>query len=221
MRRIRPLAAPRRVYCAGPLFNDAERREMLAIAGTLQAAGFDTFVPHDDGLEFAQVQPYLIEQGYEATHVGQWVHEAVFALDVYQVVVGCGPLVFNMNGRVPDEGAVAETAIAWTLGKPIVLFKEDARSFIVGRDNPLIAGMARFETVASMEQLPAAVAAAVDRCELSREVEVPAPDTLAQPLAAGNRLWQLLQQQHAAHNVPAIAALVLELFKDQNAQRVS
>ena len=57
MRTIRPLDNLHRVYCAGPLFNEAERREMLAIADVLRVGGFEPFVPHADGMEFAQLQP--------------------------------------------------------------------------------------------------------------------------------------------------------------------
>src|SRR5437762_1876790 len=89
---------PPRSARPGPLFNDAERAEMLAIGAALTRAGFEPFVPHADGMEFALVVPWLVGQGYPAADVGQWVHEAVFALDVYQVAVGCGALVFNMNG---------------------------------------------------------------------------------------------------------------------------
>ncbi|OTP76147.1 Nucleoside 2-deoxyribosyltransferase [Caballeronia sordidicola] len=42
-----------RVYCAGPLFNARERAEMDSIASVLEQAGFSTFLPHRDGLEFA------------------------------------------------------------------------------------------------------------------------------------------------------------------------
>src|SRR5688572_5831293 len=113
MPSIQPFRHPRRVYCAGPLFNAAERREMQELAAALAAEGFEPFVPHADGMEFAQVHPYLVRQGYDAPRVGRWLHEAVFALDVYQVAVGCCSLVFNMNGRVPDEGGVAELSMSW------------------------------------------------------------------------------------------------------------
>ncbi|OTP73783.1 Nucleoside 2-deoxyribosyltransferase [Caballeronia sordidicola] len=46
-----------RVYCAGPLFNPGERAEMDSIASTLEQSGFSTFLPHRDGLEFAQIKP--------------------------------------------------------------------------------------------------------------------------------------------------------------------
>ena len=66
MMNIFPLRQTQRVYCAGPLFNEAERREMSAIAEVLRRSGYEPFVPHADGLEFARVQPYLAEQGYDA-----------------------------------------------------------------------------------------------------------------------------------------------------------
>lgn len=144
-----PLREMRRVYCAGPLFNEAERLEMLRIADALNAAGFKTFVPHSDGMEFALVRPHLVASGHASERVGQWLHEAIFALDTYQVVVRCGSLVFNMNGRVPDEGAVAESTMAWMLGKPVVIYKDDCRSFVTGRDNPLVVGPGGFETVSA------------------------------------------------------------------------
>ena len=80
---IDPLQAVRRVYCAGPLFNAAERAEMMALADTLRQAGYEPFVPHADGMEFSQVQPYLTGLGHDPREVGAWVHEAIFALDVY------------------------------------------------------------------------------------------------------------------------------------------
>ena len=43
MATIFPLAHLRRVYCAGPLFNEAERREMLRIAEVLSRADFEPF----------------------------------------------------------------------------------------------------------------------------------------------------------------------------------
>ena len=56
-------------------------------------------------------------------------------------------MVWNLNGRVPDEGAVSEAAIAWTLGRPLVAFCDDARSLIEGRINPLLVGLVEFESV--------------------------------------------------------------------------
>ena len=40
-----------RIYCSGPLFCAEEVGGMSAIAKVLEDAGFQTFLPHRDGLE--------------------------------------------------------------------------------------------------------------------------------------------------------------------------
>jgi nucleoside 2-deoxyribosyltransferase len=146
-----------RIYCAGPLFNSSERAEMEMLAETLEQAGFATFLPHRDGFLFGVLVPDLVKVGYPL-NVAQWMaRQAIFAFDVYQVLMGCDATVVNLNGRVPDEGAVVEGAIAWTAGKAVVLFKDDARSKIDGLDNPLVAGLGGFRLVNRSEDLPRAI----------------------------------------------------------------
>ena len=212
MTTLFPLRHLRRVYCAGPLFNAAERQEMLRIAEVLAAAGFESFVPHADGMEFALLQPFLVAHGFESREIGQLLHSAIFALDTYQVVVACGSLVFNMNGRVPDEGAVAEATMAWMLGKPIVLFKEDARSAIVGRDNPLVIGPGCFQSVADIERVGEQLAARIAQHELDESWQTPCPPHLAATLTAGARLWQALEALDGNRDLAPVAEVVLELF---------
>ncbi len=209
---LHPHRFPRRVYCAGPLFSAIERREMLEIADEFRRSGFDPFVPHADGMEFALVQPYLIDQGYDPTAVGQLLHEAVFALDTYQVVLGCGSLVVNLNGRVPDEGAVAESAMAWLLGKPMVAYKDDVRSLIAGRDNPLVVGQTSFETVAGLAQLPAALEARIEQLGLDPASAWECPAHLWPTLDAGGRLWKQLAALGGDRSPGPVAEAVLELF---------
>ncbi len=217
MEQLFPLRHLRRVYCAGPLFNAAERQEMLQIAEVLSRAGFQPFVPHADGMEFAQVRPYMIARGHCGEQVGHWLHAAIFALDTYQVVVGCGTLVFNMNGRVPDEGAVAEATMAWMLGKPVVVFKEDARSAIAGRDNPLVVGPANFELVGDIEQLGEALAAKLAVHPLNEDWQVPCPPHLGQTLNIGQRLWLELEALGPQRDPERIAEFMLQLFCTQSA----
>jgi nucleoside 2-deoxyribosyltransferase len=209
---IYPCRETQRVYCAGPLFNEIERQEMTAIAAGLRQSGFEPFVPHADGLEFAKVQPYLASQGYDAAAAGRLLHEAIFSLDVYQVVVGCGSLVMNMNGRVPDEGAVSEAAIAWTLGKPVVIYKADARSKVSGRDNPLVVGLSNFETVDQIESLGEALAARNAALRPDPDYAVVCPPHLVQTLAIGRRLWERLQALGEARPCDLVAEAVLEDF---------
>jgi hypothetical protein len=51
--------------------------------------------------------------------------------------------------------------MAWTAGKAVVLFKDDARSKIDGLDNPLVAGLGGFRLVSHSEDLPRAVTRAL------------------------------------------------------------
>ena len=212
MSTIFPLKNAHRVYCAGPLFNAAERREMSQIAEVLRDSGFEPFVPHADGMEFAEVQPYMLSEGFDAEEAGQLLHAAIFALDVYQVVLGCGSLVFNMNGRVPDEGAVAEASMAWMLGKPVVLFKEDARSAICGRDNPLVIGPARFQRVQDINSIGRVLRDQLSSHALDDSWQMRCPPHLEQTLSAGARLWSHLDGLGARRDSGEIAEIVVELF---------
>jgi hypothetical protein len=86
------------------------------------------------------------------------VQAAIFWLDTFEVVLGCQGLVANLNGRVPDEGAVAEAAMAWTAGKAVVLYKSDSRSLVHGHDNPLVAGLGQFVAVSTIPEVAYAFA---------------------------------------------------------------
>ncbi|MEW5735945.1 MAG: nucleoside 2-deoxyribosyltransferase [Thermodesulfobacteriota bacterium] len=149
---------PKIVYCSGPLFSPEERAAMESIALTLRRAGFGVFVPHQDGLE-ALVMRFAndpLARHKAAKSVNRFVHRAIFALDIYQIVERCRFLVFNMNGRVPDEGAVAETAVAFAAGKPLVIYKEDHRTEFNGSDNSMITGLSyTFATVSRIPDIPA------------------------------------------------------------------
>ncbi|MBI3327451.1 MAG: nucleoside 2-deoxyribosyltransferase [Nitrospinae bacterium] len=161
---LKPDSTPYRIYCAGPLFNASERAEMEMLADTLEQAAFKTFLPHRDGFLFAAILPDIMKVGYPLD-IAQWIaQQAIFALDVYQVLVGCDAALVNLNGRVPDEGAVCEGAVAWMAGKAVVLFKDDARSLTAGLDNPLVAGLADFRLVTLIEQVPEAMNRALRAC---------------------------------------------------------
>lgn len=157
-----------RVYCAGPLFNAAERAEMESIAHTLEAAGFATFLPHRDGLEFARLKPELEKLGASVEEAAQILDRAIFSLDTYQLLERCDVVVANLNGRVADEGTVVEASLAWHAGKPLVLFKADARSMLSGSDNPMLIGLGDFQVVDQVAALPQAVRESAARDHASR-----------------------------------------------------
>ncbi|MEN8506432.1 MULTISPECIES: nucleoside 2-deoxyribosyltransferase [Paraburkholderia] len=159
-----------RAYCAGPLFNAAERAEMDSIARTLEAAGYATFLPHRDGLEFARLKPELEKLGASTDEAARILDRAIFSLDTYQLLRRCDVVVANLNGRVADEGTVVEASLAWHAGKPLVLFKADARSMLGGSDNPMLTGLGEFDVIDRLSALPQAVDEAIAR-DRARRVE--------------------------------------------------
>ena len=142
-------ADPPRVYAAGPLFNAPERHEMAEIARALEADGFDVFLPHRDGFEFAAIFPYMTNVlGMPKNATQRVLGRAIDALDVYEVA-RADALVMNINGRAPDEGAVVELTIAWLMGKATVIYRNDIRSLTDGINNPLVTGRAGFTEVST------------------------------------------------------------------------
>lgn len=210
-----------RIYCAGPLFNQAERDEMTAIAEVLTEAGYPVFLPHRDGMEFSRIHRILQERNWPALQAAEFLHAAIFALDVYQLVIECGGVVWNLNGRVPDEGAVSEAAIAWTLGKPMVAYCDDVRSLVAGQHNPLLVGLVDFCVRQRLEEIPPALAEEIGRAS-ARASSSPAgwPPKMQRTLAEGRRLWQAMTAVAAAPAAAApdeerIADVVSELFAPQ------
>jgi hypothetical protein len=143
--------------------------------------------------------------------VAQWMaRQAIFALDVYQVLVSCEGTVVNLNGRVPDEGAVVEGAMAWTVGKAVVLFKDDARSKIDGLDNPLVAGLGAFRLVSRSEELPRAMTRALsEHPALPLRVES-LPVTTRQVAERGQRLIE----SYGAGDSGRLVQTIVEIFDE-------
>ncbi|ABQ24458.1 nucleoside 2-deoxyribosyltransferase [Geotalea uraniireducens] len=142
-----------KIYCAGPLFNPKEKEEMQEIADILEMNDFKVFLPHRDGLEFSNLMTTFSEMGISNEKAIQVLNKAIFTLDVFQVLDSDG-LILNMNGRVPDEGAMVEAGIAWNAGKAMVIYKNDARTLLNGNDNPLLLGLSNFETVSKISEIP-------------------------------------------------------------------
>jgi nucleoside 2-deoxyribosyltransferase len=198
-RAIEPTRDVRLVYCAGPLFNPAERETMEQIASALESRGFSTFLPHRDGLEFVKLAPQLEAKGFSQEEAGQCLLYAIDALDCYQVVARCGSLVFNAAGRVPDEGAVAEAAMAYLAGKPVVYFKYgDPRTKIAGVDNPLVRGRGGPETVHSIKDIPDALERRIAELSPAADYLFECSPHVWRQLEAGRRIWEMLVELNEA-----------------------
>jgi nucleoside 2-deoxyribosyltransferase len=143
-----------RIYCSGPLFCAEEVGGMNAIAKVLEDAGLQTFLPHRDGLE-----AYIMRIGNSSlastiSAIRTRADYAIFSLDVYELIERCNAVVCNLNGRVPDEGMIVEAALAYGAGKPLVLFKDDARAPFGGYDNSMLTSLVHGKIVGKLKELP-------------------------------------------------------------------
>lgn len=190
-----------RVYCAGPLFNDKEREEMRQIAEELSRAGFETFLPQRDGLEMSKCVERLVAGGMERAEANALLSRAVFKLDVYQVLENCQAMVVNLNGRVPDEGAVSEAAMAWSAGKAVVGYKADSRSVFEGADNPLVTGLFGFSLADSIGDAVSRLVELVEGGQSNLHQGTAHSAVLDAHLEEGGRIWEMLQNGLGAQGV--------------------
>ena len=186
---------------------------MTAIADLLTETGYSVYLPHRDGMEFRLVLEILVERNWDTPTAAQFLHEAIFSLDVYQLVVECEAMVWNLNGRTPDEGAVSEAAMTWMLGKPLIAYQDDVRSLIQGRMNPLLVGMVNFESVDQIELIPNALSVSIMNHELRPAVSLTAlPVKVQKAVQAGQVLWHALCSEGTQKDNEMIASVVEELF---------
>ncbi len=120
----------KKIYFAGPMFNQAEKSFNLEITELLEECGYEVFLPQRDGIEAALLEGKTEEE----------LTEMIFALDAEQVRKA-DILFMNLDGRVPDEGACVELGIAYAAGKRCYGFKTDTRAVEQLLEvNPMITG---------------------------------------------------------------------------------
>lgn len=132
---------------------------MEEIASALEDAGYSTYLPHRDGVEafvLNSVNNPLANMPVFRPVI-RFLGRATFALDIFKVL-DCDYFVFNANGGVPDEGGVVETGVAFAAGKPVVVFRSDARAE-QGRcaDLLLMGASGTFEAVSRASDIPDAL----------------------------------------------------------------
>lgn len=183
---------------------------MELIARTLERDGFRTFLPHRDGLEhfvmrFAGAPKW---PGPAMKRLDEFIGRAIFAVDIYWILERSAGLVFNMNGRVPDEGGVVETAVAFTAGVPLVIYERDDRAAFAGNDNAMLTGLTPgFSTVGSVSALPQAIRDAMAAGQSGEKVR---PPQVARTLEFGRRVWQVLEKLNRLAPAPQVTSDLLE-----------
>jgi nucleoside 2-deoxyribosyltransferase len=179
-----------RIYCSGPLFCAEEIGGMSAIAKVLEEAGFQTFLPHRDGMESYVLR--FSNSSFPSTISGirTRMDYAIFSLDVYELIERCNAVVCNLNGRVPDEGMIVEAALAYAAGKPLVLFKDDLRAPFGGYDNSMLTSLVRGSIVGKLKDLPSAL---MDMISQKTDL-VPLSSDLKKAISNGKRISSILER---------------------------
>jgi nucleoside 2-deoxyribosyltransferase len=177
---------------------------MSSLGAHIRTGGvFDTFVPHEDGLEFANLLEPLKSFGVDETKSKQLLSAAIFALDLYMVIQGCDGLVANLNGRVPDEGTIVEATTAFILGKPLVLYKDDSRSLLEGADNPMVLGMTGGKVVARLEDVREVLSKAFEDSP-PRKAAPSLPQDIVHTLEVGEHLRSALLSSSGVQQIAGI-----------------
>jgi nucleoside 2-deoxyribosyltransferase len=193
------------VYCSGPMFSIADKREQKEISDALEKAGFTTYLPQRDGIEVGRVMQMVnhpLLEGAIADKIMLQVRKWVFALDMYQLLERCQALVFNLDGRAPDEGSVVETAAAFTAGKPLVIFKTSPITILAGTDNPMVQGLSSsWEYAAHSKDVPPAVTAVVAAAAKAPYTYAP-PANIAALIKEGSEVWEVLSDMRSMPDDP-------------------
>ena len=118
----------KRVYMAGPLFNEGDRYTNSLNSDALRAAGFTTFLPQE--VVITNKSSVLVKA-------------ACFYMDLKAIRL-CDALLANCNGIEIDSGTAAEIGLAYGLGKPMFLYKSDVRNYYneTFRLNNFVGGLA-------------------------------------------------------------------------------
>lgn len=121
---------PTRVYFAAPLFCESEKDYNLELTKVLEEAGYTVFLPQRDGYLASELEGKSEEE----------LVQMIFEKDLDEVL-RADVLVFNLDGRVPDEGACVELGIAYANGKRCYGLRTDVRAVESGLAlNPMISG---------------------------------------------------------------------------------
>jgi nucleoside 2-deoxyribosyltransferase len=133
-----------KIYIAGPLFSEGEKKYNKSLNNYLKRLGFDTFFPQEDGETLAG----LLDEGKSESEA----ITTIYNLDIGEIQRS-DIVVLIMDGRVIDEGACVEIGYASAIGKECIGIKTDPRALISGVDNPLILGTLKNRVAKDFKEL--------------------------------------------------------------------
>jgi nucleoside 2-deoxyribosyltransferase len=152
------------IFVAGPMFTESERNEQLALTGLLENAGYQVYVAPRDGFEMLRLIDVMEDPDLQSDLLymaSLMVQKIGWCLEIAKLDE-CDGLLLNMNGRVPDEGAVMEASMAFTAGKAVVNYKDSSVTMWGLFDNPMVAALdGTWQPVRSPGQIVTAMQAAL------------------------------------------------------------
>ena len=110
----------------------------------LKNKGYDVYLPQDEsGLSYE-----MMNENNKLE-----INKKIFEGDV-ECIKNSDVLIFDLNGRVPDEGGCVELGMAYAWGIKSIGFKTDTRALdYTGDDNLMIEGCMDFKIARSLEEL--------------------------------------------------------------------
>ena len=111
----------KKVYIAGPLFNQHERQYLEDIAKHLESNGLECFLPHRDlkGVE---------ESELKTTEMSQETKDKIFSIDL-NALKSSDITVALITGWDIDSGTSAEIGYTYARNKPIIAVDASERRF--------------------------------------------------------------------------------------------
>ena len=111
----------KKVYIAGPLFNQHERQYLEDIAKHLESNGLECFLPHRDlkGVE---------ESELTTTEMSQETKDKIFSIDL-NALKNADITVALITGWDIDSGTSAEIGYTYARNKPIIAVDASERRF--------------------------------------------------------------------------------------------
>jgi len=94
-----------KIYFAGPLFNQAERKFNAELTEKLEALGFKVFLPQRDGVDGSKPPFDAMLREDRRKHLFNLDRDKILESDIF---------LFILDGRVPDEGACVELGMAYS-----------------------------------------------------------------------------------------------------------
>ena len=133
-----------KIYYAAPLFNDMELNKNERMKRWLESKGYFVYLPQDEaGLAYEKIDDNNKTQ----------INKKIFESDV-KCIKKSDLLIFDLNGRVPDEGGCVELGMAYAWGIKCIGFKTDTRALdYTGDDNLMIEGCMNFKIDRNLEEI--------------------------------------------------------------------